>query len=133
MHHHLIGKMEAPYEKMYLIDETELMKLKNIQYPPINDEPPDDSSGPDDSSDGPPDDTSGNDSSIASVASSHKSNQPPRQYQRPARITREIKFNPPLNTSTPVAQRRLPPPSPFLGPRTPPYPDHPTPHYDSSM
>ena len=39
----------APYEKMYMIDEAEWMKLKNVQYPtaaenqPPNDPPPDES------------------------------------------------------------------------------------------
>ena len=27
---------QIPYEKMYLIDEAEYMRLKNIRYPPVS-------------------------------------------------------------------------------------------------
>ena len=81
----------APYEKMYMIDEAELMKFKNIQYPTALEDQP---------SDIPPDDDDDDDESVDIE----------HQYQPPARIPRTPPTPPPRTPQRQATPMRMPTP-----------------------
>ena len=84
----------APYEKMYMIDEAELMKFKNIQYPTALEDQP---------SDIPPDDDDDDDDDDEYVDIGH-------QYQGPARVPRTPPTPPPRTPQGQATPMRMPTP-----------------------